>query len=62
MESANEMNANWIEQKLKLKERFAKLTDTDLLFDKGRKEEMLLKLQYKLGMTKEELSAIITAL
>lgn len=62
MESATEMNANWNEQKLKLKQRFAKLTDTDFLFDKGKKEEMLLKLQDKLCMTKEELKAIITAL
>ena len=53
---------NWDEQKGKLKQKFAVLTDNDLLFEEGKKEEMLGKLQTKLGKTKEELSAIIAAL
>ena len=56
------VTGNWNEQKGKLKQKFAVLTDNDLLFEEGKKEEMLGKLQIKLGKTKEELSAIIAAL
>ena len=50
---------NWNEQKGKLKQRFAELTDNDLLFIEGKKEEMLGRLQKKLGKSKEELHKII---
>ena len=56
------VTGNWNEQKGKLKQKFAVLTDNDLLFEEGKKEEMLGKLQVKLGKTKAELSAIIAAL
>ena len=57
-----EMKGNWDEQKGKLKQKFAKLTDNDLMFEEGKKEEMLGKLQIKLGKTKEELHKIIAEL
>ena len=57
-----ELKGNWNEQKGKLKQRFAILTDNDLLFDEGKKDEMLGKLQVRLGKTKEELHNIIEAL
>jgi uncharacterized protein YjbJ (UPF0337 family) len=57
-----EVTGTWNEQKGKLKQRFAILTDNDLLFLEGKKEEMLGRLQVKLGKTKEELTAIIAAL
>lgn len=53
---------NWEEQKAKLKRKFAALTDNDLLFVEGKKEEMIHKLQYKLGKTKAELIKIIGTL
>jgi uncharacterized protein YjbJ (UPF0337 family) len=56
------LSGNWEEQKAKLKEKFAALTDNDLLFVEGKKEEMISKLQSKLGKTKEELFKIIGAL
>ena len=62
MTNAIELKGNWNEQKGKLKQRFALLTDNDLLFEEGKKDEMLGKLQIKLGKTKEELHAIIGAL
>jgi uncharacterized protein YjbJ (UPF0337 family) len=52
---------NWNYQKSKLKEEFAMLTDDDLLFEQGKKDEMLEKIQIKLGKTKEELDMIIEA-
>lgn len=57
-----ELSGNWDEQKSKLKQKFVALTESDLLFVKGKKEEMLEKLQKKLGKTKEELFKIIAAL
>lgn len=57
-----EFKGNWNEQKGKLKQKFAVLTDNDLMFEEGKKEEMLGKLQVTLGKTKEELSKIIGSL
>jgi uncharacterized protein YjbJ (UPF0337 family) len=54
-------NGNWNEQKTRLKKEFPVLTDKDLFFEIGRKNEMLAKLQVKLGKTKEELQQIIEA-
>jgi uncharacterized protein YjbJ (UPF0337 family) len=62
MKNSIEVNGAWNEQKGKLKQRFAMLTDNDLLFLEGKKDEMLGRLQVKLGKTKEELTAIIAAL
>jgi uncharacterized protein YjbJ (UPF0337 family) len=56
------VKGNWNEQKGKLKQKFAILTDNDLMFDEGKKDEMLGKLQIKLGKTKEELRDIIKGL
>ncbi|MCK9411332.1 MAG: CsbD family protein [Prolixibacteraceae bacterium] len=54
-----EAKGNWNEQKGKLKQKFAILTDNDLMFVEGKKEEMIGKLQITLGKTKEELYKII---
>jgi uncharacterized protein YjbJ (UPF0337 family) len=56
------VKGNWNEQKGKLKKQFASLTDNDLMFAEGKKDEMLGKLQIKLGKTKDELNKIIAAL
>jgi uncharacterized protein YjbJ (UPF0337 family) len=60
--NTTELSGNWNEQKGKLKQKFAALTDNDLLFAKGKKEEMLGKLQVKLGKSKDEMNKIISAL
>ena len=56
------VKGNWNEQKGKLKQKFAVLTDNDLMFEEGKKDEMLGKIQVKLGKTKEELHKIIEGL
>jgi uncharacterized protein YjbJ (UPF0337 family) len=63
----NKMNpteslVSWSERKIKLRQKFASLTDNDLIFGTGNTEEILEKLQLKLGKTKEELRRIIAAL
>ncbi|KAF0238689.1 MAG: csbd family [Prolixibacteraceae bacterium] len=56
----NKAEGYWNEQKEKLKQKFATLTENDLIFAEGKKEEMLGKLQTKFSKTKEELNKIIT--
>ncbi len=56
------VKGSWDEQKGKLKQKFANLTDDDLLFAEGKRDEMLGKLEIKLGKTKDELHKIISAL
>ena len=60
--NTTEVKGNWIEQKGKLKQKFASLTDNDLMFEEGKQDEMFGKLQIKLGKTKEELHKIIEGL
>jgi uncharacterized protein YjbJ (UPF0337 family) len=57
--NTTEVKGNWNEQKGKLKQQFANLTDDDLMFAEGKKDEMLGKLQIKLGKTKEELHKVM---
>lgn len=58
--NTTELKGNWNEQKGKLKQKFANLTDDDLMFADGKKDEMLGKLQIKLGKTKEELHQVMS--
>jgi hypothetical protein len=53
---------SWSEQKEKLKRKFTILTDGDLQFDVGKKDEMFDKIEHKIGKTKEELQKIIATL
>ena len=57
-----QVKGNWNEQKGKLKQKFATLTDDDLMFAEGKKDEMLGKLQIKLGKSKEELNKLLADL
>ena len=56
------LKGNWNEVAGKLKQQFANLTDDDLLFKEGKEEELLGRLQAKVGKTKEELRKIISKL
>jgi uncharacterized protein YjbJ (UPF0337 family) len=53
------IKGNWNEIAGKLKQQFANLTDDDLLLKEGKDEELLGRLQQKLGKTKEELRKLI---
>ncbi len=57
-----ELKGNWNEQKGKLKQKFANLTDDDLMMDEGKEDEMLGRIQIKLGKTKDEVTKIIAEL
>ena len=57
-----QVKGSWNEKKGKLKQKFAILTDNDLLFEEGKKDEMWGKLQIKLGKTKEEIEKLIASI
>ncbi|WP_394990423.1 CsbD family protein [Emticicia sp.] len=59
MANLTELKGNWNETKGKLKQKFAMLTDDDLLFAEGKQDEMVGRLQVKLGKTKEEIHQLI---
>ena len=60
--NSTKVKGTWNERKGKLKQKFAILTDNDLMYDEGRKEEMFGKLQIILGKSKEELHKIFSSL
>jgi uncharacterized protein YjbJ (UPF0337 family) len=53
---------NWDQLKGKLKQKYAQLTDQDLLFAEGKDEELLGRLEQKLGKTKDEIRTMIAQL
>jgi len=53
------IKGNWNEVAGKLKQKYAGLTEDDLLFVEGKEEELLGKLQKRLGKTKEETRNLI---
>ncbi len=59
MTKMTELTGNWNELKGKLKQKYAELTDDDLLLAEGKSEELLGRLQIRLGKTKSEVEALI---
>ncbi len=58
MPNSTEIKGNWEELKGKIKQKFADLTDDDLLFEEGKEQEMWGKLQQKLGKTEKEIKSL----
>ena len=57
-----EFKGSWNEIKGKLKQKFALLTDDDLLLVAGKQDEFFGRLQSKLGKTKKEVQKLISDL
>ncbi len=57
-----EMKGTWNETKGKLKQKYADLTDDDLLFEEGKEDELLGRLEKKVGKTKQDLRDTISNL
>jgi uncharacterized protein YjbJ (UPF0337 family) len=53
------VKGNWNEVKGKLKQKYADLTDDDLLYVEGKEDELLGRLQKKLGKTDREIQQIM---
>lgn len=60
--NTTEMKGNWNELKGKIKQKFADLTDDDLLYEDGKEDELYGRLQKKLGKTKDEVKKFIAEL
>lgn len=50
-----ELKGKWNEYKGKIKQANADLTDDDLQYEEGKDDELLGRLQQKLGKTKQEI-------
>ncbi len=48
------LKGNWNEIKGKLKQKYGQLTDDDLTFAEGKEDELLGRLQKRLGKSKED--------
>jgi uncharacterized protein YjbJ (UPF0337 family) len=50
---------DWNILKGKLKQQFGSLTDNDLLYVKGKEEELIGRIQQKIGKTKQQIRDLI---
>jgi uncharacterized protein YjbJ (UPF0337 family) len=57
-----EIKGNWEVIKGKLKQKYADLTDNDLMYVEGREDELYGRLQKKLGKSKREVEDLISDL
>lgn len=57
-----EIKGKWNELKGKIKQAYADLTDDDLMYEEGKDEEMLGRLQQKTGKGRDELVKWIKSL
>lgn len=49
------LNGSWNETKGKIKQTYGDLTDDDLTYEEGKDDELVGRLQTKLGKTKDEI-------
>jgi uncharacterized protein YjbJ (UPF0337 family) len=54
-----QFKGSWNEIKGKLKQQYGNLTDDDLVFAEGKEDELLGRLQKKLGKSKNEVRQMI---
>jgi uncharacterized protein YjbJ (UPF0337 family) len=50
-----ELKGNWNQIKGKLKQKYGDLTDDDLTFAEGKEDELIGRLQTRLGKSKEDI-------
>lgn len=56
------IKGNWNKIKGKLKEEYAELTDNDLIYQEGKEEQLLGRIQEKTGKTKQEIKEFIDSI
>lgn len=54
-----QVKGNWKQIKGKLKEKYGELTDDDLSYAEGQEDQLIGRLQKRLGKSKEEVKKII---
>jgi uncharacterized protein YjbJ (UPF0337 family) len=50
-----ELKGTWKEVKGKMKQKYAQLTDDDLMFEEGAEDELIGRIEKRLGKSKEEI-------
>jgi uncharacterized protein YjbJ (UPF0337 family) len=58
MPNSKEIKGKWDELKGKLKQKYAELTDDDLLFEEGKEDVTWGKIQQKVGKTEKEIKSL----
>lgn len=58
----DKIRGNWNQLKGKVKEQYGELTDNDLAYEEGQEDQLIGRLQEKLGQTKEEVKNWINGL
>ena len=53
------IRGNWNELKGKLKEKYAELTDDDLVYAEGQEDQLIGKIQKKTGAAKAEITEFL---
>jgi uncharacterized protein YjbJ (UPF0337 family) len=53
------ISGNWKELKGKLKQSYGNLTDDDLKYEEGKEDELVGRLQQKLGKSKDEVRNLL---
>ncbi len=56
------IKGNWNQMKGKAKQQYGSLTDDDVAYEEGKEDELLGRLQKKLGKTKQEVTDWIASL
>ena len=57
--TSDKIKGNWNQIKGKLKQSYANLSDDDLMYEEGKEDEMLGRLQERTGKTKDEIKSFI---
>ncbi|AWW32023.1 general stress protein CsbD [Echinicola strongylocentroti] len=58
-EAQEKIKGNWNELKGKLKQEYGELTDDDLYYEVGKEDELLGRIQKRIGRPREELEGLI---
>ena len=56
------LTGNWNNIKGKLKEKYAELTDDDLMYEEGKEDQIIAQVQKKTGEAKENIKAFIDSI
>ena len=59
---SDKIKGNWNEIKGKIKQEYGELTDDDLTYTEGQEDELIGRLQQKLGKTKSEVKDMIDSI
>jgi len=60
--TADKLKGNWNQIKGKLKEQYGELTDNELVYEEGKEDQLIGKIQEKTGQAKEDIQKFIDSI